>query len=210
MSSKQTTKHQSLSFWTLFHTYRTKIALFSFFVIIPITLILVAYLGPLNASRQVTFDQTVSDSSVYISSFKNLNDVKDLDVTLTWSELNLPTRNEDDELINGSYKFNVSYTVLDSKNISGVTVQIALKSLYGTVQNLSNPVLISSSVNGSDVLVSHNVLYPFSPLWFVTVNEPTVYLKISYKETIVGISEPLDVIQYAVFSLSDVLPNKVT
>lgn len=210
MSTKQIKKNQPSSFWSLFHKYRTKIALFSFLIIIPITLILVAYLGPLNESRQVTFDSTITDSSEFINSFKGLDDIKDLEMKLIWSELNIPILNDKEELINGSYKFNLSYTVLDGKNISGVTVQVALKSLYGTVQNVSNPVSVSSSVNGSDITVSHNVLYPFSPLWFVTINEPTVYLKITYKESFPGISQPVDVIQYASYSLADVLPKKVS
>jgi len=210
MSSKQIKKDSSVSFWTLFHKYRNKIALFSFFVIIPLTLILVAYLGPLNESRKVTFDQTISDSSEFITSFKDLDEIKDLEITLNWTELNLPILNDNNELINGSYVFNLSYTVLDNKNISDVTVQIALKSQYGTVQNVSNTFPITSSVNGSNITVSHNVLYPFSPLWFVTINEPVVYLKISYKETFPGISQPVDVIQYASYSLADVLPKKVT
>jgi hypothetical protein len=210
MSSKQIQKDSSISFWSLFHKYRIKIALLSFFVIIPLTLILVAYLGPLNDSKQVTFDQTITGTSEFISSFKNLDDIKDLDITLKWTELNLPILNDKEERINGSYTFNFSYTVLDNKNISGVTIQVALKSLYGNVQNVSNPVSISSSVNGTNITVSHNILYPFSPLWFVTINEPIVYLKITYKETIPGISQPLDVIQYASYSLANVLPKKVT
>jgi hypothetical protein len=209
MKTAKKNKKQTQKFWTLFHQYRTKIALLTFFVVLPITLVLIAYLGPIQDSRSVTFDTDSNNQDIYISNFDSLEDLEDLDLNIKWTTLRNPIYRDDELITTGLYRFNVTYNILNGKNISNVRVQIALKPLYGTEQDNSSLTNVRSTSDGTNIDVTHNVLYPFSPLWFVTIKEPTVYLKIIYRETFAGNIEPIDVILYANYSLKDEFPPNV-
>ena len=209
MGTNKITKKKQQNFWTFFHQYRTKIALLTFFVILPITLLLIAYLGPLEQSRSVTFDTDNNNQSIFISDFNHLEDLKDIDITLDWTTLRNPVFDEDILVTSGLYRFIVSYDVLNNKNISNLRVQIALKPLYGTDQDMSTLTSIRSTSQGSSVDVIHNVMYPFSPLWFINIEEPNVYLKIIYTESFEGNIDPIEVTVYAYYSLKDKLPISV-
>ena len=209
MQKTKSNKKTKTSFWTKFHLYRTKIALLSFIVIIPITLILVAYLGPLQDSRSVTFDRTITSESEYFSDFKKLSDLDDLNLEISWLTYRKPVSDGQDNYVNGSFTFNIKYEPADNKNISNVRVQLVLKPLYGTTQDTNNPVTVNSGSSGSNFTVPHNVIYPYSPLWFINIKDPIVYIKIQYTESFTGNINPIEKTEYAYFSLNGIDPTNV-
>jgi len=209
MQKPKSTKKNTKNFWTFFHTYRTKIALIAFVVVIPLTLVLTAYLGPLSKSRSVTFDRNITEQSEYISDFKNLDDLDDLNLILQWTTYRRPVDDGNGNFVNGSYTFNIRYETLNNKNISNVRVQLVLKPVYGDTQDTNNPVAITAGNTGSNFTVSHSIVYPFTPLWLVQINEPTVYIKITYTETFTGSIAPIEVTEYAFYSLSGIDPTNV-
>ena len=203
---KETTKK---SFWKTFHQYRLKIALAAFLVIIPVVLLFAAYISPLVQSTRVSFDQEITEESTFISSFKDLEDVEDVYLGFTWKKLILPSEDENGNLIGGSFVFSVNYNIDESIDISNVRVIVSLQPRFTTFRDVSDEIRLTN-YSSRDVYVNHNLVYPLNPLWFVTINEPTVYIKLMYDKGVAGELEPITVTEYIRFSLANIDPLEVS
>lgn len=203
---KETTKK---SFWKTFHQYRLKIALAAFIVVIPIVLLFAAYISPLVQSTRVSFDQEITEESTFISSFKDLEDVEDVYLGFTWKELVLPREDTEGNLVGGSFIFSVNYNIDENIDISNVRVIVSLQPRFTTFRDVSAEIRLTS-YSSRDVAVSHNLSYPLNPLWFVTINEPTVYIKLMYDKGVSGELEPITETEYIKVSLANVDPLEVS
>ena len=196
------------SIWLFLHRYRSKIALALFFVVLPIILLIAAYVSPLVQSQRVIFDQEITEESVTIRSFDRLEDVEDMTINFSWSSLTLPEEDDDGILFGGRYGFTMSYTLDAPYDISNVRVVISLQPRFTNIRDVSNEERLSSSSDRT-IFVNHNVNYPINPLWFVTIEEPTVYIRIMYEKGLAGQLEPITVTEYVRVSLKDELPENV-
>ena len=203
---KETTKK---SFWKTFHQYRLKIALAAFLIIIPVVLLFAAYISPLVQSTRVSFDQEITEESTFISSFKDLQDVEDVYLGFTWKKLILPTEDAEGNLVGGSFVFSVNYNIDENIDISNVRVIVSLQPRFTTFRDVSAEIRLTN-YSSRDVFVNHNLAYPLNPLWFVTINEPTVYIKLMYDKGVAGELEPITVTEYVKVSLANVDPLEVS
>jgi len=203
---KESTKK---SFWKTFHQYRLKIALAAFLVVLPVVLLFAAYISPLIQSTRVSFDQEITEESTFITSFKDLNDLEDIYLGFTWKELIIPAKDEEGNLVSGRFIFSVNYNMNESLDISNVRVVISLQPRFTTFRNVSNEVILSS-YSSRDVIVTQNINYPLNPLWFVSINEPTVYIRLMYDKGVSGELNPITVTEYIKVSLVDIDPLEVS
>lgn len=204
------TKAQLLS-WL--HKYRTKLALSLFFIVTPLLLIAIGYITPYRQSTRVSFDNEITEESVYIRNFKSLEELEDITLYFSWLTLVEPIENEDGDLIDGEMSFRIKYEVENNKDINDITVTTVLQPLYTNIRDVApQPKIIfpfGDTSPRNDFTISHNVLYPFSPMFFVQLNDPILYLKITYKEILSDRIDPVTVTEYIRIPLSDFNPSQV-
>lgn len=196
------------SFWIKVHKYRVKIALSLFFIVLPIILLIAAYVSPLVQSQRVAFDQEITEESEFIRSFGNLEDLEDINLSFSWTSLYLPEENEDGTLTGGSYGFTVGYTMDTPIDISSVRIVISLQPRFTNIRDVSSEERLTLN-SERQIFVNHNVNYPINPLWFVTIEDPTVYIKVMYEKGLAGELEPITVTEYVLVSLNDLVPEDV-
>lgn len=201
-------KQEKKSFWKTFHQYRLKIALAAFLIVLPIVLLISAYVSPLVQSTRVSFDQEITEESTYISSFKDIDDLEDITLSFTWNELVIPRASSDGTYEDGEFVFGMSYRLEESIDISNVRVTVSLQPRFTSIRNISREITLSS-FSSRDVTVAHNVMYPLNPLWFVTINEPTVYIQLMYEKGLAGELEPVTFTEYIKVSLANIDPLEV-
>ena len=210
---KSTNQKQSRSsFFSLFHQYRTKIALSLFLVITPILLIVIGYLSPYLQSTRVTFDLEITEESQYIRNFKSLDELEDITLYVEWLTLTKPTENETGELTGGSMSFRITYEVDNNKDINDINVTPVLQPLYANVRDIAQPRnILPYGITSSNTVftITHNVLYPINPIFLVSVSDPVLYLKVTYNEVLSDRIDPIQMTEYVSISLSELNPNQV-
>ena len=206
---KNNVKHDSKkSFWIWLHQNRIKVAVLAFLVIVPITLVLTAYIGAYTNNQKVHFDAEVTDSTVYIKEFTDIDDIDAFDLSIVWQELKNPVETEvegETVLAGGFYKFNIFYTPKTNYTVNSVNATAVLKTPWTDVRSMAAPVSISTTVRS--IQVDFNYDLPLRPLWFVEVTDPVLYLKLDY--TFMAAGNPLTKTVYIEFPLQDINPNVV-
>ena len=192
-------------FLTWIHTHRLKVAAILFLVILPIALTIAVYVGSYTANNAVYFDQEITENSEKISEFLTIEDLDALSLNIEWDELKKPSENEEGVLYNGYYKFNVSYTPNTNYQIESVEVTPVLKTDWKNYRSVGNKTDITTTY--SSFLVNFNYELPTSPLLFVSIDEPHLYLKVEYTYETAG--QTISEIDYVKYSLNALNPNKV-
>lgn len=203
-------KAVKFNFWLWLHQNRIKVALLSFLVIVPIALILTAYIGAYTNNNKVHFDSEVTDSTVFIKDFTDIDEIDAFELSIVWQELRNPVAitsgiNEDPILTGGYYKFNMFYTPKENYTVNSVNVTAVLKTPWTDVRYISAPAPLATTVRSVQVNFNHEL--PLRPLWFVEVTDPILYLKLEYTFTAAG--NPLTKTVYIAFPLEDLNPNVV-
>jgi hypothetical protein len=193
------------NFWKWLHKNRIKVVTYSFLIIIPLTLLLTAYIGTYTTHTKVHFDQEVTENTEYISKFTDMDEIDAFELSIDWKELKYPVLNEDDELSGGYYMFSMFYTAKQNYSVISMTVTPVLKTNWTDIRSMGNPVTLTPSAR--NVQIPFNYELPVKPLWFVTVEEPILYLKIDY--TFVTATNEIAKTVYIQFILSDINPDKV-
>lgn len=212
MSTSHTNNQSKPNLLSLLHKYRTKIALSLFLVLTPLLLIVIGYLSPYLQSTRVTFDQTVTEESVYIRNFKSLDELEDLTLYVEWLRLTKPTENEDGSLSNGSMEFRITYEVENNKDLNDITVTPVLQPLYSSTRDIAQSrVILPFGITTSNTVftLNHNLLYPYNPMFLVRVTDPILYLKITYNEVLSDRIDPVAVTEYVSIPLSELNPKLV-
>lgn len=199
------------TFWTWLHRNRLKIVTLSFIVILPLALVFTAYIGSYTANRKVYFDQEITEETEMIKGFMTLDEIDAFSLNVIWNELKHPTTLPDsDELSGGYFKFHVSYETKENYTVKNVSVIPVLQTDWKDIRYIGNSWTIKTTeqTSSSDFKsVSFNHELPFSPLLFVTVSEPNLYMKISYTVTSGG--NDVTHIDYVRFSLKGLNPINV-
>jgi hypothetical protein len=212
MPKNTTQLNTKKSFLNWLHTYRTKLALSMFVILIPIMLIVIGYVSPYIQSTRVSFDSELTDESTYVRNFIALDELEDITLYVDWLTLTKPTENVDGNLEGGSLSFRITYDVKNNKDINDVTVTAVLQPLYTNIRNITSPRVIfpyGTTSSQSIFTVVHNVSYPLNPMLFVNINDPILYLKITYNEVLIDQVNPVQVTEYIRVPLSDLNPDKV-
>lgn len=212
MFKEQTTMAKSIvenkkkkTLWGFIHQYRTKIVLLMFLVLVPITLVSVVYIGAYTNNKKVHFDQEVTEETVYLKEFISKDDIDGITLFIDWYELKYPVKNEEDELVGGEYTFDMYYEVKESYEILQVSVTPLLQTPWTNIRSLAT----QSSLNLSSrrVKVPFNYELPVSPLWFVKVTDPNLYLKVDY--SFMSANNQVSKTVYVLFELENINPTRV-
>jgi len=201
-------KDRKLNFWSWFHLNRIKLVVLSFLVIIPLTLILTAYIGAYTNNQKVHFDNEISETTVYIKDFTNINDIDAFNLSIVWQELKNPIEVEvvgETMLTDGFYKFNMFYAPKTNYTVNSVNVTAVLKTPWTNVRYIATPAPLSTTVRSVQVNFNHEL--PLRPLWFVEVSDPILYLKLDY--TFMAAGTQLSKTVYVAFPLENLNPNVV-
>lgn len=166
------------TFWSQVHKNRIKIALSMFFVLLPIILVFIAYIGTFTNQKKVHFDPAVTEETVFITKFVDPDELDALTLDITWYELRHPVLDDNDELTNGSYTFDIFYTAKENYDVISVSVTPVLKTEWTDLRGMGS--LTTLYTSSRRVSIPFNYELPVKPLWFIEVTDPILYLKVDY------------------------------
>ncbi|MDO9629787.1 MAG: hypothetical protein Q7I99_07775 [Acholeplasmataceae bacterium] len=196
------------SFWLWLHLNRIKIVVISFITVIPVALVLSAYIGAYTNNQKVHFDAEVTSNTVFIKEFTDIEEIDAFELSIVWQELKNPVESEVDGekvLTGGFYKFNMFYTAKPNYTVNSVTATAVLKTPWTDVRSMAAPAPLSTTVRS--IQVNFNYDLPLRPLWFVEVSDPILYLKLDY--TFMSAGNPLTKTVYIAFPLENINPKVV-
>lgn len=203
MNKQTKTKHRR--FLLFIHRNRLKIGIWLFLVILPITLVITAYVGSYTTNKSVYFDSEITEESIKIKDFIKADELKAISIDIEWDALKKPIEGDDDQLQEGYYRFVMSYTPNSNYQISKVKITPVLQTDWKNYRSVG--VQRTLSTNDVSFTVEFNFELPNSPLLFVTIEDPNLYLKVEYTYTTAG--QEVNEIEYVKFSLKDLNPNTV-
>lgn len=203
MNKQNTKRKKSTLSWI--HRNRVRIGIWLFLVILPISLVVTAYVGSYTSNKSVYFDAEITEESEKISDFINPDELKGLSINIEWDALKKPSLGDDDELFGGYYRFIISYTPDQNFNIENVKITPVLKTDWKNYRSIGVQRYLST--NNITFSIDFNYDLPESPLLFVTIEEPILYLKVEY--TYVSAGQTVTEIEYVKYSLKDTNPNVV-
>lgn len=192
-------------FWSQVHKNRIKIALSMFFILIPIVLVLIAYIGTYTNQKKIHFDQTATEETVYIKKFVNPDELDALSLNLTWYELRHPVADVNGDLSGGTYTFDIFYTAKDNYDIVSVSVTPVLKTPWTNLRSIGSLTSVYTSSRRMTIPFNYNL--PVTPLWFVDVTDPILYLKVDYTFSSAG--SQVQKTGYVRLVLEDLNPTRV-
>lgn len=170
-----------------------------FVIIIPSILISYTYISSYVNSQKVTFD----DTSTQITDFVQIDDLVDINLVVEWISFDKPIRDSQNELSNGSYVFHISYVNDTNHPIYNVYVLPVLQTDWANISEKGELKPISPT-SVTNFQINFNHLLPLKPLYFVKVEEPILYLKISYQIEVSG--QLVTKIKYVEYLLDNVYP----
>ena len=206
MAKKKLKPSKSKNLFSFIHQYRLKIVLFSFFVIVPIVFVISLYTATYQTYKKVHFDVEVGADTVFINQFMKMDEIEEFDFSFTWAELKNPKLNlETDELEGGYYKFQMHYTPKSNYQITNLRVTPVLQTMWVDMRSRGN--IVSLSTTAKAFVINFNYDLPITPLWFVKVTDPVLYLRFEYTYQTAG--TPVNKTIYVRILLDDITPIKV-
>ncbi|MGE4319935.1 MAG: hypothetical protein AB7E61_00635 [Acholeplasmataceae bacterium] len=194
-------KHSKLK-W--FHSNRIKILLYTVAIVIPTTLILLAYVGTYLAHSKVSFDDTNTE---YIRSFENIDNLDLINLNFEWLTLrNLVMDEEGTITTNGYYQFRFSYDSASTYDVTSVVLTPVLQTNWLDYTHLGNALTLTEGTN-FNMLLTYNYELPQRTLLFINVTDPILYLKVSINYSSAG--QSLETVNYVKINLKDYNPNTV-
>ena len=202
--NKQTISKRK-AFFSWIHRNRVKIGIWMFLIILPITLVVTAYVGSYTSNKSVYFEQEITEESVKIKDFVASDELKALDINIEWDALKKPLSTDDDELVGGFYRFVMSYTPSPNYLVDSVKITPVLKTDWKDYSSVGIQRYLST--NNISFSIDFNYELPKSPLLFVTIEDPNLYLRVEYTYKTAG--QDVTEIEYVKFSLKDLNPKTV-
>lgn len=179
---------------------------FVFVVVIPLSLIAYSYVNHYISNRKVTFDSSISNMSTYVSSFTTLNELEHINLIFDWKTYAQPKESEDKALIDGYFTFEFTYEPINNSDVHQVTLTPVLQTEWVNVRSLGSTITLVPYMS-SEGKIDFNYRLPLKPLYFITVNNPILYLKIDYTILNAGFNVPYT--NYIRIDLSKYSPNQV-
>ena len=168
------------------------------FLVAAVTTVALVYAHPKSVASKITFDSYITDNSEYVKGFVKKEKLKDIQLSINWNLYKAPTES-DSGLTGGQYKFIVSFVSKSTPSIASISVTPLLQVPWAqrvvnettekkewkttrSVGSLTN-VLASTATDtkNANLLITFNYSEPFKSIWPISVNEPVLYLKITYE-----------------------------
>jgi hypothetical protein len=203
MNKQNKSKKKRIFSWI--HKNRIKLGIWLFLIILPITLLITAYVGSYITNKSVYFDSEITEESVKVKDFMDADELKGISLNIEWDAFKKPTENAEGELVDGYYRFSMSYTRNSNYDIGSVKITPVLQTDWKSYRSVG--IQRNLSTNDASFSIDFNYELPKSPLLFVTIEDPNLYLKVEYTYTVVG--QDVTEIEYVKFSLKDLNPNIV-
>lgn len=203
MNKKKNTKLNLILKWI--HNHRIKVGVWLFLVILPISLIITAYVGSYTSNKSVYFEQEITEESEKIRNFVAADELKAITLDIEWDALKKPVKNNDGILVQGYYRFDVRYFANGNFDIVSVKITPVLKTDWKNLSSVGVERPIST--NFTTFAIDFNYELPITPLLFVKVEEPNLYLKVEYTYTSAG--QDVTEVEYVKFPLEDLNPDIV-
>lgn len=172
-----------------------------FVIIIPLILTGFTYVDTYFKSQKVTFDET----STNIKNFVSFDELVDIELVIDWVNYDTPVMGSNGELINGSYMFHISYINDSTQPVYNVYVLPVLQTDWADIKEMGELKPISAtSVTSFEIDFNHKL--PIKPLYFVSVDEPVLYLKVTYQIEVSG--SLVTKTKYVEYRLTDDFPSE--
>ncbi|VEU82576.1 hypothetical protein [Acholeplasma hippikon] len=164
--------------------YRLILTILGIFILVPAAFVIALYVGDYLKYQKVTFDDVVvskfEKSYLTTESSTNHEEINlenaDLIVKIKLDSFLIPEYYDE----SGYYTFKAKYVEQVNKLVSSVQITLVLQTDWMDAK--SNPYSISLSKNySSQHSVAFNHILPQSPLWFVKVERPNLYVKVTYQ-----------------------------
>ncbi len=187
-----------------FHKNRFKILIWSVLIILPLSLILIAYLGPYITYSSVHFNDETGE---VVRAFDSIDDLELINLKFDWLRLRNPIFDENgDVTTTGYYQFSFNYQSLDTYDITSVVVTPVLQTDWFDYSSMGSAQTLIEDRN-TNMVVSFNYELPQSRLLFVTVTDPILYLKIVISYDLQG--EVMTKTEYVEIPLTAYNPERV-
>jgi hypothetical protein len=171
-------------------------------VIIPLFLITGTYIKTYQESLKVSFDSEATSESLYIQDFLIVDDIQTIELMISWIEFKRPTLDTNGDLMGGSYTFHISYVAEPGISVSQVVVTPVLQTKWASIREVGVTQMIGSSA--TEFKLDFNYSMPQRPLYFVQINEPILYLRISLVQHIGATQFPHT--YYVIYDLTNEYP----
>jgi hypothetical protein len=102
--------------------------------------------------------------------------------------------------------------VKHNKDINDITVTPVIQPLFSSNRDIAQPrVILPFGLTTSNTVftLTHNVLYPYRPMFLVSITDPILYLKVTYNEVLSDRVDPVVVTEYISIPLNDLDPDRV-
>jgi hypothetical protein len=196
------------NFWKWLHKNRTKVVLYTFLTVIPLALIFTAYYGAYSSNNKVHFDAEQTAETIFIKDFIKSDEIDALTLNITWTALRSPDANDEGKLVNGYYDFKVYYTPKSGYTLTSVQATPVLQTGWTNIRSLGNPISVPQTMPVNyNMRIPFNFELPVRPLWFVEVEEASLYLKVTYTYT--SASNNITKTVYVQYDLIDITPKPV-
>jgi hypothetical protein len=185
--------------------YRVKILLSIFLLFLPTMLIIMLYTSTYSQSIRVYFDNEITEDTDYIKDFVKMDAITEFDLIFEWLEYRVPEKNDDGTLANGYYTISLQYVPKANYNITQMMATTVLQVPWTTYRSAIAPTQIFT--NPRYMFIPFNFELPNKPLWFVSVTDPILYIKLDYRYQ--SASTSINKTAYVSIDLSEYLPNRV-
>ncbi|MFP4177656.1 MAG: hypothetical protein ACLFTZ_02725, partial [Acholeplasmataceae bacterium] len=179
MTKKSMKKPQNRNFWQWIHRNRILILIVTFLVIVPLTLVIVAYVGAYVGSQKFYFAEEMTEDVERVRDFDSPDSISAFDLSLEWTRLAHPDENEEGELEGGYYQFSLGYDADDNYDVQSVQVTPLLQTDWARMRSLGSKETLREGAD-NPIRIPFDYELPTRPLWFVNVTEPTLYLRVEY------------------------------
>ena len=193
------------SIFTWIHKNRVKLGIWLFFIVLPIALVVTAYVGSYTSNKSVYFDQEITEESEKIRHFVDADELTAITLDIEWDALKRPTLTDYDELDGGYYRFNMKYTANPNFQIETVRITPVLKTDWKNFTSVGVSRVLST--NMISFAIDFNFDLPHTPLLFVSIEEPNLYIKVETTYQTAG--QTVVDVEYVKFPLSDINPKIV-
>ena len=206
MDKKKISKNQSKSFWQKVHQYRLKIGFFLFVIVAPVALILTIYIGAYQSNNKVYFDASVTPDTTLVSKFISPDELKAIKLNIKWYGLKYPVANDENELQNGNYTFDMSYETKETYEVLQVTVTPVLQTPWKEMRSLGSQMTLKTT--NTRVLIPFNFELPERTLLFINITDPVLYLKV--ETNFMSAGRQITQTEYVKLELTELNPTDVS
>lgn len=174
-------------------------------IVVPFLLITFTYIFSYTSSLKVSFDDVITEDSIYIKNYITIDEVDAISLTIDWKTLSSPKKVED-VLSNGFYTFELSYESNDNYQVNQVSITPVLQTKWADIRSVGETINLSENMV-TQSKIDFNFELPMKPLYFINVEEPILYLKISFVNSINNLNVPYTI--YVKYELTDIYPSQV-